>query len=566
MSRSHASVLLISSLLVFSCATTVNAQEAREPDAVQETKEVAGAVSGIVTVDGKPVAGIVVNARRMTVARRTLDQMDGIPSLLSARTDREGRYQITNLQPGEYLVSPAAPAYPSMGPAKANAPPGTTVESGKTTEGVNFTLQKGAVITGRVLDPEGRPIIGAPITVLPEKGPEVSRGLDFGDAFATDDRGIYRIYGLPAGRYVVGCGIVSDFLMPQPDSAGRYGPTFHPGVTDRARARPIELHPGDEATNIDIRVGAPAKGASVSGRVIDAESGKPVTSGFVGYARQRASGADDELGPGGGYGMAPIGPKGEFRFESLPPGHYQIDADALEFVTGGSGFYSDPAELDVGSADINGVEVKVHLGASISGVVVVENAPEGDRRSNLSSLVISADNNLGGGRAFGSRIAADGGFRIGGLKSGMFALQIDEPGGFSPYYVKRIEKDGIDLNRVVELQANQNVSGVRVTLVYGSGAIHGRVTCQECKLPPGTHVQVIATLLSDEAISSGTPTNGRGDFAIENLPPGEYEVEATIVSRSGGQRPSNAAKQRVSLLNNATVEISIVLIYKPGEN
>jgi hypothetical protein len=80
---------------------------------------------------------------------------------------------------------------------------------------------------------------------------------------------------------------------------------------------------------------------------------------------------------------------------------------------------------------------------------------------------------------------------------------------------------------------------------------------------------VTATLLTDEGISSGTPTDGRGEFAIENLPPGEYEVEATIVSRSSRQRPSNAGgvKQHVSLLNNTTAEISIVLNFKPsGDN
>jgi hypothetical protein len=151
----------------------------------------------------------------------------------------------------------------------------------------------------------------------------------------------------------------------------------------------------------------------------------------------------------------------------------------------------------------------------------------------------------------------------------MFALQIEEVGGFSSYYVKRIEKDGIDLNRIVELQPNQHVSGVRVVLVYGSGVIRGRVNCQQCKLPPGTHFQVTATLINDEAISSATPTDGRGDFAIENLPPGEYEVEATVVSFSSRQRPSNPArvKQHVSLLNNATVEINFVLDFKSsGDN
>jgi len=50
-----------------------------------------------------------------------------------------------------------------------------------------------------------------------------------------------------------------------------YVPIFYPGVSDLSRTQPIELHPGDEISGIDLAFGA-VRSVRVNGRVLNASS------------------------------------------------------------------------------------------------------------------------------------------------------------------------------------------------------------------------------------------------------------------------------------------------------
>jgi len=81
---------------------------------------------------------------------------------------------------------------------------------GESVEDVDLKLVRGAVITGRVTDEEGKPVVEERIELQPadEKGGQrqMSPFSQNYQMFQTDDRGIYRLYGLPAGRYKVSVG------------------------------------------------------------------------------------------------------------------------------------------------------------------------------------------------------------------------------------------------------------------------------------------------------------------------------------------------------------------------
>ena len=79
----------------------------------------------------------------------------------------------------------------------------------------------------------------------------------------TDDRGIYRIYGLPAGNYLVWAG--GPTYNPGVDPYDTDVPTYAPSST-RDTATEITVRSGEETTNVDIRYrGEP--GHIVSGTV-----------------------------------------------------------------------------------------------------------------------------------------------------------------------------------------------------------------------------------------------------------------------------------------------------------
>src|SRR5438309_17697 len=129
--------------------------------------------------------------------------------------------------------------------------------------------------------------------------------------------------------------------------------TYYPGVTDEARAKFVEVTAGSEASGVDIRVAAADKGFTVSGRVIDAETGKPIADAMVAYspstpqARPDDSQHEDFTGVPGG--MTTTNTRGEFRLESLSPGHYGAHVESMGILTGASGFYADPLNFEVQS-------------------------------------------------------------------------------------------------------------------------------------------------------------------------------------------------------------------------
>src|SRR5262249_23569311 len=109
------------------------------------------------------------------------------------------------LAEGAYLIRALSGAYVkvSKNPSDFSAFKSITLDEGESRDSVDIALVRGGVITGRVTDDEGKPLIGAGLQLLSvdEKGDSQWRG-DYKVDWETDDRGVYRIYGLPAGRYI----------------------------------------------------------------------------------------------------------------------------------------------------------------------------------------------------------------------------------------------------------------------------------------------------------------------------------------------------------------------------
>lgn len=121
-----------------------------------------------------------------------------------AVTDSDGKYRVAGLPAGDYMVS--VDILRSYAPANQ---PGQKskqvhVEEEEERANIDFALVRGGVITGRVTDADGKPIIGGFVNVAQAD----ETGSDFypQGSCETDDRGIYRIYGLPTGRYCVRAG------------------------------------------------------------------------------------------------------------------------------------------------------------------------------------------------------------------------------------------------------------------------------------------------------------------------------------------------------------------------
>src|SRR5215470_12855337 len=259
---------LLISLAVF------NAVAARSQSA--ETNRASATIAGRVTLDGAGAAGAHVMLKSYVNDIVTRSNFGGEPlPALGAVTDAEGRYRITDVAPGAYRVSVFAPAYAVEGERDPSSP-GKTINlaEGDNVEGLDFALARGAVITGKVTDDKDRPVIAAPVNAYKFDPDGNRQRLNLFNPmytrWETDDRGVYRIFGLEAGRYLVAAGSDSSGRM----TSGGYRPAFYPNAADQAQAKVVEVESGGEAANVDIRVPAPAKGYVVTGRVVDADSGE----------------------------------------------------------------------------------------------------------------------------------------------------------------------------------------------------------------------------------------------------------------------------------------------------
>ena len=116
------------------------------------------------------------------------------------------------------------------------------VVEGEAVTKIDFILVRGGVVTGRITDSEGHPIIGERVSITLKDGSPDTGGpmaMLSGPRNRTDDRGIYRAYGLAPGSYRVSvgqaasAGAVSIMGM----GGSQYVKTFYPGVLMSPRQR-----------------------------------------------------------------------------------------------------------------------------------------------------------------------------------------------------------------------------------------------------------------------------------------------------------------------------------------
>src|SRR5262249_24635709 len=327
-------------------------------------KEPTASISGRVKAEGKPLAGVMV-----LVTSNNNGWMNA-PEARST-TDQDGHFSLTGLAAGRYWLSAFAPALVSAEDPKPFAQlKSITLADGEALAGVDLALVRGGVITGRITGPGGQPAIAEDVrlTQVDEQGKKAPvRGYANPGVYETDDRGIYRIYGLPAGRYLVSAGRGYSGELPIGGGPAYYPPTYHPGVADESRATIVELTPGAEASNVDISLGKRVQAFTVTGRVVDAEADKPIANVSLGLGHLTNEGKS-----GGAWGQNSswrADANGEFELDGILPGRYAV------FVVDngdGSSLYGDPVPFEVSDSDVSDIQIKLRRGAVISGTVTIE--------------------------------------------------------------------------------------------------------------------------------------------------------------------------------------------------
>ena len=273
--------------------------QAPEPD--QELGQISGTVVSAHT--GEPLKGALFSVMRQS--RRIL----GWPFENSTRSGFDGTFNLTDIPPGRYYFVCKKSGYEA-----GSGPSGQVdVGEGESVEGVVIRLRRSAVIAGRVADSDGEPLPLAQVQAYRQTfGREGARLRPAGTA-TTDDRGMYRIFRLDPGKYVVGVRPLNE-LRPRGELAYEYSGSFYPNAMTATEAAVLRLDWGQEMGNIDLRAPT-APRTLLTGAVFNGVSGRPCRGCVV------------SITAGDGTTIGTVNPNkaGLFRIAGLQLGSYQLD-------------------------------------------------------------------------------------------------------------------------------------------------------------------------------------------------------------------------------------------------
>lgn len=494
-----------------------------------QTPKRKGEITGrVVTADGQPASEATVTAYAVGSNKDESQE---------AECDNDGNFKLTGLRPGSYIISASLPGYVSF-----NGTSGSELH--RIGENVTLTLVKGGVITGRVTDADGEPMEGARVDLSVIEGAFSGIPDYLGELGLTDDRGIYRIYGLPPGKYMAS---VTDAPLPEFHSSSfRHGaPTYYPSA-NRAAAAAITVRAGEEVTGIDIRyLGQREHSISgvISGEVESESSLSQIYVTLIDEASGEVLGATDVIG------------SRNFALYGVADGTYEIVAQRLDYE-GSNTAISAPRRVTVKGSDVTGVNLKLLKPASISGRLIIEAPKSGaacGRPEKFSVEEISLQVVKTGARDHmqnnwdsedrdeeGHRTAPNekGQFVQKNLEEGVYQIIPDLPD--DNWYVRSVAQTSKAANRKaidvvrngISLSAGESLTGVEMIVGGGGARLRGRVgaangprTKEGSSASPYWRVHILP---AEEAAAEDllryaeTTTQGDGSFELKHLAPGKY--------------------------------------------
>lgn len=473
--------------------------------------------TGTAVIRGRVLAADTGQPLRRAHIRATM------PSLREARvttTDHEGRYELNELPAGRYNLDASKGAYLALSYGQLRAlEPGKPLQvaEGQIIENVDFSLPRGGVITGRILDEFGDPIPNARVIPTRQQYLAGRRRLvpAGGRPGITNDIGEYRLFGLPPGQYYVFATLQSGAAFNTlSDDQSSYAPTYFPGTPNPADAERIMVGLGQIVPDISMTI-VPLQTVRVSGTAVDSQF-RPLSGGIV-TAISRAIGAVS-VAPG-----AQVRPDGSFTLSGLAPGEYTLRLTGT--FQSPNATQSATAVITVADSDITGVLLVGATPVKASGRITVDGElPRSLEPAMLSITAVPVDpEHATFMSAVRGKVKHDFTVELRPLPG---PSRITLVSAMPNWTLRAVRLNGVDVTDTgIDFKPNEDVSGIEIQMTNRMTEVSGIVTDSRGRPVKDSSVVVFARdskrWTSSRYLGAGRPDQ-HGWFVVRSLAPGDY--------------------------------------------
>jgi hypothetical protein len=470
------------------CAALLAAQT--QP-AAQDKCTVEGLVLNSVT--GQPVPRALITLR--TLGGPGVSPSAAAPAPAAAASDSEGKFVFANLAPGSYRISAQRDNFQYIQPSPS-AP--LTLGAGDRKTGVVVRLTPFGAIAGHVQNEEGDPLPNVQVNAMIYQYTSEGRQLVARSSASTNDLGDYRVFGMASGKYILRAAATVGRLTTGVNEA--YVPLYYPGVTDSSGAAPVELAAGQDMRGVDFTLRR-VHAVSVRGHLA-----KPAGAPNVVVSLSDASGM------GGAVGNSAANPEGGFELRGVAPGSYTLTAR----ISVANKMYVAERPLQIGSDDVEGVELTLAPPVDVSGVVRIE----GETTLKLSQLLVMLRAPRQTGQA---RVNNEGTFEIRNLAPEVYRLMVYPPGDL---FMKSVRCGATDVTDSGLDLTGGGSCDLTITLSANGARVEGQVQNDDSRPAQVAYVTLVAPGSGRDDLFKGAATGSDGHFAIAGIAPGSYRIYA----------------------------------------
>jgi hypothetical protein len=493
---------------------------------------------------------------------------------LTTKSDRDGRFGFRDLPPGQYTVQIEREGYFGLPLSPGGSHPvvvnrTVTIAAGQTPANLALALVPGSAVSGRVVDPEGHPVVSSAVQAYRLSYLNGAPTLQAAGTADTDDRGDYRLFRIPPGEY---------YLAVTPGQSGARGfgggrggrgaivvtgdplvRTFHPDVLDANVARLFILKGGEDLTGIAINARR-SPTIKVSGQVFSSVA-LPVQTNARGQTRTtpiqlilvpRGKNTVEDQNNRTNLSVPMDSPTdGKFEFPAVIPGSYDLfarlnntTADPATIAEGTTpASYFGRTSFEAGQQAVSGLSVHIRPGVEVKTYVTVDGSAAA--AANTVRVSLQPDESLRAIPAYVGRggqlqpgpdgivtfpFVNQGVYRVLPTIVAMNAPARGQRGAAQPLanaYIEDIRESGMSVYDNGLLVGKQPPSLVEIVIKTNGGTVQGIVHNAQLQPTAATIVLVPAEPRRQNIALYKTATSfASGHFGMVAVPPGHYKVFA----------------------------------------